>query len=192
MQNTNEDFKRQLEYIKKIKEKDCQRSFSFLLREYEPLLKSYTSLFLSRYPRVPMDYDDMMNELRFSFYTLIKNFDETKGKFFGSYIKEFLYWTATNKVNEFLTNKHNTLNNAYAETDDSIKDTFISDDKYYDEKIINILSNKNLSNIESYVVKGLADGKNMKILSKESDIKIKTLYSARDRARLKLNKMSEN
>ncbi len=191
MNNKYDDFKRQLEYIKKIKEKDCQKSFSFLLNEYEPLLRSYASFFSNKFPNIPMEKEDIMNELSFSFYELVKKYDEKRGKLFGSYIKEFLYFHGLTKIKVFINNKHKIMNHSYEYKNEAS----IIDDKSAEDTLNNfdnLIDEANLSKIELIVINGIMNGKSIKELSMEMGIKTKTLYSARTRARLKLNKINQS
>lgn len=185
----NKDFSKQIESVRKIKEKDCQKSFSFLLDQYEPLLKSYTNYFKNKYPEIPADWDDIMNQLRADFYILIKKFDETKGKFFGSYIKEFLLLKTNSEIRKLSNKKYLTMN--YAKFGADFELVSEESEKDFEGEIRALIKTARLTNLEKFVSDGLMKGFTMKELAEQKNLSIKSLYSARSRVITKLSKTNK-
>jgi DNA-directed RNA polymerase specialized sigma subunit len=82
---------KQLELIQEVKN-ESNRSYKILLNEYKPLIKSQSKNFKSIYAFTPIEVEDIENMMSFFFYELVLEFDETIGKTFAAYIKEFLYY----------------------------------------------------------------------------------------------------
>lgn len=130
-----------------------------------------------------------MNQLRADFYILIKKFDETKGKFFGSYIKEFLLLKTNSEIRKLSNKKYLTMN--YAKFGADFELVSEESEKDFEGEIRALIKTARLTNLEKFVSDGLMKGFTMKELAEQKNLSIKSLYSARSRVITKLSKTNK-
>lgn len=81
-----------------------------LIKRYEPLSNKISGQVINKFPNIPIEKDDLHNELRVEIFRLISKYDENRGVTFGSFIYGFLINRAINYCRHFTTLNHQVIN----------------------------------------------------------------------------------
>ncbi len=169
----------QLKLVKKIQEEKCVKSYKKLLGEYDPLIKSLSSSFKSKYRNTPIEIDDIKNVMSFHFYKLILDYDKSRKKAFPSYVKEFLYYRTSTWIKHYVTLNHQVMNYSENNVDNNSQSI---DKMYLNEELLDTKNTSSLSKLEVQVIELTKSGMTIKEISLKLSINIKTLYAAKSRA----------
>lgn len=167
-------FSLQNKAIKDFTDLNDKQAIYFLLNEYRPLLIKYANFAKQKFSNSPLMFEDYYQFLTYCFILRIKTFDFNQQMNFASYIEKFLKMDLSNYSKKFISDKHKALNFSSL----IIEDNYIHHNNlnYWDifQENINTssLNIKQKTLLESII----KNEGNMKNVSKELNIPLKTVY----------------
>ena len=131
----------QLEFINNVKNKKCEKSFIELLNLYEPLINNMAYSFKLKFKNTPVEIDDIKNVMKFNFFKLIIDYDESFKKSFPAYIKEFLFYKTSSWIKHYISLNNQVMN--YYEFDKT--ESLPSEETNFNYEYLNVENIKTLS-----------------------------------------------
>ncbi len=182
MEENNNWYSRQEKLIIKIQNEKNRKAENELLNDYYKLLVKLCIKATEVYKYSPLTFDDYFQYAVYKFFERTKKYDFESEMNFASYIKEFVNLDLTNYAKKYTSNKHKTLNFATFKLEDYI---VLFEEEFFSINDINfsILKKEQLILLKS-IIENEGD---IKKVSKELNIPIKTIYRKRQTILKKLN-----
>ncbi len=164
------------EIVKNVK-KGCGRSITSLLNKYEPLIRATAGRTIYKFRDIPLEKEDIENQLRIELYKLTIKYKESINVRFSSYLNTALNGIAINYCRKFTTNKHKAANfsNQFNTDTNSYEEEFDYDELA--DLVCNELETmKQLTPKESKALKSYLQGIEPTIAAKAQGVSLSSFY----------------